>query len=104
MTATLDRTPDGVTRKCDTCKRRFKGEAWMDYCAECHAENERTSPLNKRWACLNCGWKGSMGQMYPGKLVSEPPECPKCRSGNTSSAEGVRDAPEYHGEIPEKKQ
>jgi hypothetical protein len=26
-------------------------------------------------------------------------ECPKCRSDNTSSAEGVRDLPEYHGEI-----
>lgn len=50
----LDRVPDGHSRKCDTCKRPFRGEPWMDYCAECAAENERTSPLRKRWACLTC--------------------------------------------------
>lgn len=102
--STLDRTATGVTRECCKCSRPFKGEGWMDYCAECHAEQERTSPLNRRWACLNCGWKGTAGKMFTGKLASDPLECPKCRSGNTSPAEGIRDLPEYHGEIPELKQ
>jgi hypothetical protein len=93
----LDRCEQGIVQKCCECSRQYLGEAWMGYCSECHAENERTSPLNKRWACLNCGWKGKAGEMYAGAGPSL--ECPKCRSSNTSSAEGVRDVPEYHGEI-----
>ena len=99
MTETLDRVPDGVVLMCYDCSRPFKGERWQDFCAECHAEHERTSPLRRRWACLNCGWKGTAGEMYTGKLACDPLECPKCRSGNTSTAEGVREVPEYHGEI-----
>lgn len=100
---TLDRSPEGIDLKCYECTRPFKGEAWMDFCAECHAENERTSPLNKRWACLNCGWKGKCGQMKLGKRYGDALECPSCRSGNTTTAEGVRDVPEYVGEIPAQK-
>lgn len=100
----IDRTPDGIARKCCECSRPFKGEAWQDYCAECHAEDERNSPLNKRWACLNCGWKGALGTMYPGKLAADRVECPRCRSGNTTPAEGVRTLDAYHGDIPELKQ
>jgi hypothetical protein len=50
----LDRTPDGFAQKCCECSRPFKGEAWQDYCAECHAEQEKNSPLKATWACLTC--------------------------------------------------
>jgi Zn finger protein HypA/HybF involved in hydrogenase expression len=98
---TLDRAPDGVTRKCDTCKRPFKGEAWMDYCAECNAENERTSPLHKRWACLTCNSTFELGKVRSGP---QGWQCPNCKSTDLSTAEGTREIPEYHGDIPEQKQ
>lgn len=97
----LDRTPDGVTQQCDTCSRPFKGEGWMDYCAECHAENERTSPLHKRWACLTCNSTFELGKVRSGPNGFQ---CPNCQSADISPAEGAREIPEYHGEIPEQKQ
>jgi NAD-dependent SIR2 family protein deacetylase len=56
-------------------------------------------PMTRRWACLNCGWKGALGEMFAGATWNDPPQCPKCRSGNTSTAEGVHDVPAYRGEI-----
>lgn len=91
----LDRTADGIPRKCDVCERPFKGEAWMDYCAECHAENEKNSPLKKRWACLTCNSTFTAGQLMSGRRGLE---CPKCRSGDVSPAEGARQLAQYNGD------
>lgn len=73
----------------------------MDYCAECHAENERTSPLRKRAACLTCNTTFEFGKIRSGP---QGWQCPNCKSGDISTAEGIRELPEYHGEIPERKQ
>lgn len=99
MTA-LDRADNGFPRKCCECSRTFKGEAWQDYCAECHAENERTSPLNQRWACLTCNVTFKCGT-----IISGPQgwQCPKCKSTDLHPAEGVRTLPEYEGQVPELK-
>jgi len=97
---TLDRTPDGVALKCYDCSRPFKGERWQDFCAECHAEHERTSPLHKRWCCLNCNTTFPLGKMKTGKLSADRFRCPNCDSENTHPADGdVRELPEYHGKI-----
>lgn len=93
----LDRTTDGVAHKCCECSRPFKGEPWMDYCAECHAENEKNSPLKKRWACLTCN------STFPaGQIISGPAgwQCPKCKSGNLSPAHGARLLDQYDGDVP----
>lgn len=92
---TLDRTSDGIDRKCCECNRPFKGEAWQDYCAECHAESEKNSPLNKRWACLTCSstFKG-------GEIIAGPQgwKCPKCGSVDLSTAHGERKLDRYEGD------
>lgn len=98
---TLDRTTDGFAMKCCECRRPFKGECWMDYCAECHAENEKNSPLRKRWACLTCSSTFGCGTIRSGP---QGWQCPKCKSNDIGPAEGAREIPEYHGEIPEQKQ
>lgn len=92
----LDRSADGIDRKCDECSRAFKGEAWMDYCAECHAENEKNSPLRKRWACLTCS-----STFEAGRIIAGPQglQCPNCKSGDVSPAHGAREIAKYHGEI-----
>ena len=93
---TIDRTADGISRKCCDCSRAFKGEAWQDYCAECHAEHERTSPLRDRWACLTCNTTFECG-----RIVSGPQgwQCPNCKSTDIQPAHGARDIPEYVGDI-----
>lgn len=95
MTA-LDRIPDGHPRTCDDCSRAFKGEAWMDFCAECHAKREETSPLKSRWACLTCNTTFPLGSVRSGP---QGWQCPKCKSSDLSTAEGSRELPAYHGEI-----
>lgn len=92
----LDRTPDGADLKCCECSRPFKGEAWMDYCAECNAEYEKNSPLRKRWACLTCNSTFELGKVRSGP---QGWQCPNCKSNDLSTAEGTREIPEYHGEI-----
>lgn len=96
MSISLDRAPDGITRTCCECRRKFKGEAWMDYCAECHAENERNSPLRARWACLTCNTTFEAGRII---LGPEGWQCPNCKSCDVSPAEGAREITEYHGDI-----
>jgi len=93
---TIDRTPDGIEHKCCECSRDFKGDAWHDYCAECNAANEKNSLLRNRWACLACNSTFELG-----RVISGPQgwQCPNCKSANLSTAEGVRNIPEYHGEI-----
>lgn len=94
--STLDRDAEGFARTCCTCSRGFKGKAWQDYCAECHAENEKNSPLRKRWACLTCS-----STFEAGRIISGPTgwQCPNCKSTDVSPAHGSREIPEYHGEI-----
>lgn len=92
----LDRAPDGVTRKCSNCSRPFRGEGWMDYCAKCHAENERTSPLRDRWACLTCSTTFECGSIICGP---QGWKCPNCKSTDLTTADGAHEIPEYHGEI-----
>ncbi len=94
--SSLDRTTDGVIRKCDECSRDFMGEGWQDWCAECHAEKERISPLRHRMACLTCNTTFELGRVVAGP---QGMQCPNCKSGDLSPAEGVREIPEYHGEI-----
>ena len=98
----LDRTPDGVVRKCDECSRPFKGEAWQDWCAECHAEKEVCSPLRSLWACLTCNSTFPVGEVKPGAgaLVGDPWPCPRCSARTITPADGaVRETAEYFGEI-----
>lgn len=92
----LDRAPEGRIQKCCECRRDYRGEPWMDYCAECHAEKERTSPLHDRWACLTCSTTFEAGSLRSGPQGFE---CPNCRSCDVSPAQGIREIPEYHGEI-----
>ncbi len=92
----IDRTPDGQIQKCDECSRDYRGEPWMDYCAECHAELERTSPLRDRWACLTCSSTFTAGEMRAGP---QGLLCPNCRSMDLTPAHGAREIEEYHGEI-----
>lgn len=92
----LDRTADGITQKCTECSRNYRGEHWMDYCAECHAENERTSPLRNRWACLTCSSTFEAGQLFAGP---QGLQCPNCKSLDLSTAHGAREIEEYDGEI-----
>jgi DNA-directed RNA polymerase subunit RPC12/RpoP len=94
--STLDRTPDGDTYKCDECSRPFKGEAWMDWCAECHAKMEAKSPLQALWACLTCSSTFEAGRMRSGPVGLL---CPNCNSYDLSPAHGERELEEYHGEI-----
>jgi DNA-directed RNA polymerase subunit RPC12/RpoP len=68
----------------------------MDYCAECNAENERTSPLRKRWACLTCSSTFEAGRIIAGQ---QGWKCPNCGGLDVNPAEGVRELSEYHGEI-----
>ncbi len=94
--SSLDRVTDGQIQKCDECSRDYRGEAWMDYCAECHAELERTSPLRDRWACLTCS-----STFEAARLIAGPTglKCPNCGSLNLSTAHGAREIPEYYGDI-----
>lgn len=72
----------------------------MDYCAECHAEAERNSPLNKDWACLTCNTTFRLGTAKLPKAPGEGFECPNCKSGDTHPADGsVTHLTEYFGEI-----
>ena len=84
----LNRAPGGIDRKCCECSRAFKGEAWMDYCAECNAENERRSPLRNRWACLTCSTTFELGRVRSGP---QGWQCPNCKSLDLSPAHGARD-------------
>lgn len=98
----LDRTPDGTIRKCDECSRPFRGEAWMDWCAECHAEMDRKSPLHARWACLTCNETFELGEVRlgAGAKVYDPMPCPRCNARTITPADGqVRETDEYYGEI-----
>jgi hypothetical protein len=97
----LNRTPDGIIQTCCECSRPFKGHAWQDYCAECHAENERTSPLHNRWACLTCNTTFELGKVRSGP---QGWMCPNCRSTDLSPAHGSRELDRYDGPIPGQKQ
>ena len=102
MNAKLDRTPDGALMKCDECSRDFRGEAWQDWCAECHAEKERNSHLRKTWACLTCNSKFALGDLVirAGQRANDPWPCPRCGNFTITPADGeVRETNEYHGEI-----
>lgn len=98
---TLDRTPDGALRKCDECSRPFRGKAWQDWCAECHAEKEANSPLKATWACTTCNSTFPLGEVRPGnKALNDPWPCPRCDSCTITPADGaVRETAEYYGEI-----
>lgn len=94
----LDRTSEdiGIGRKCEECSREFIGEGWQDWCAECHAEKEKTSALRNRMACLTCNTTFELGRV---RCTPHGWECPNCGSANLSPAHGVRELEEYHGEI-----
>lgn len=100
--STLDRTADGMNRLCDDCLREFKGEAWQDWCAECHAEREKNSPLKSLYACLTCHSKFPLGEVRirAGQRACDPWSCPKCGAETITPADGAsRETLEYHGEI-----
>ena len=83
----------------DATSLTVKGEAWMDYCAECNAENERTSPLRNRWACLTCNTTFELGKVRSGP---QGWQCPNCKSGDLSPAHGALD--KYEGDdVPAQK-
>lgn len=90
----LDRTSSGIDRKCCECRRPFKGEGWMDYCAPCNAENEKNSPLNKRWACLTCNSTFNAGKIISGRTGWM---CPNCKSLDLTPAHGDRQLDRYDG-------
>lgn len=59
-------------------------------------ENDPNSELAKGAVCINCGWKGRVGEL----IAKHDLHCPKCDSANWHPA--GRDAielAEYHGEI-----
>lgn len=98
----LDRTADGITRKCCECSRPFLGEAWQDYCAECHAEMEAKSPLKKLWACTTCSSTFPLGEVRVrgSSPAGDPWPCPRCGSPTITPADGAaRETAEYYGEI-----
>ncbi len=98
----LDRTADGVVRKCDECSRPFKGEGWHDWCAECHAEKEANSPLKKLWACTTCSSTFPVGEVRVNGSApaSDPWPCPRCGSCTITPADGaVHETAEYFSEI-----
>ena len=99
---TLDRSADGITRKCCECSRPFMGESWQDWCAECHAEMEKNSPLKKLWACLTCSSTFPVGEVRinGSAPAGDPWPCPRCGSRTITPADGeVRETAEYYGEI-----
>jgi hypothetical protein len=52
------------------------------------------------WCCLDCYWKGTVGEMFPGPTAISPFACPKCRGSNTTKANNEsKTLTEYHGEI-----
>ena len=100
--SSLDRTTDGMVRKCDECSRPFMGEAWQDWCAECHAAQEANSPLKKFWACLTCNSTFPVGEVrFNGSApAGDPCPCPRCGSQTITPADGeVRTTDVYYGEI-----
>lgn len=98
----LDRTTDGVVRNCDECSRLFKGEAWMGWCAECHAEQEAKDPLKKLWACTTCNSTFPLGdvRISGSQRAYDRWPCPRCESLTITPADGaIRETAEYYGEI-----
>lgn len=100
--STLDRTPDGDTYKCDECSRYFKGEHWMDWCAECRTEKDKNDPLKKLWACLTCNSTFPVGEvrLNGSSPAGTPWPCPRCGSPTITPADGEnRETDVYYGEI-----
>ena len=99
---TLDRTLDGSIQKCCECSRDYRGEGWQDYCAECHAEKEKNSPLLALWACTTCSSTFPVGEVKVNGSApaGDPWPCPRCGNPTITPADGaIRETTEYYGEI-----
>jgi Zn finger protein HypA/HybF involved in hydrogenase expression len=48
--------------------------------------------LDKPMVCATCGWRGPIGVMKLSKHQGCLLDCPKCGSGDTYAADGMKDA------------